>query len=395
MSIVTVVVLIALSVLITFQITYIKVDNKYQKALSELKDSQLMYDKLTTIDDAYRNQYVGQIDDNALVDAILGGFVRGTGDRYGEYYTEEEFNILVMDTNSELVGIGVKVNYEPESETMTIVNVIPDSPALEAGILPGDVIEYVGGLSSRELGYAGMLSGIRGEEKTFADITVLRDGKLIDLSIERMKITDYSVFSNVYSNDSTVGIITITAFENGTPQQLKAAINELQEAGVDKLIFDVRNNPGGDLESCEEVLDYLLPEGPIIKLYDNSGKEEVLVSDASEVLLPMMVLTNANTMGVAELFSGVLTDYDKALSVGEKTYGRGLMQSVLSLYDGTAFKVSTHIYTPPYSESFDGIGIEPDISVALPAELKNSVLYRLAQEEDTQLKAAVEAFENA
>lgn len=391
-SLATVIVLVALSVLITFQLTYIKIDNKYKIALNEIKDSQLVYDKLASVDAVYRKQYIGEIDETSLVDSVIRGYVEGTGDTYGAYYTEEEFKEIVQDTNAEFVGVGIHVIYDYETDVVNVVNIMPGSPAEEAGMKPGDIIAYVDSVSVRELGYFGMLAKIRGEEKTLVNISVLRDGELIDLEVERRKITDYTVYSRVYSKDSTVGIIQIYEFDMGTVQQFKAAVKELTEQGVDKLVFDVRNNPGGNLESIEEILDYLLPEGPIIRIYDKSGKEEVLTSDASGIDCQMMVLTNGNTASAAELFSSALRDYEKALLVGEKTYGKGSMQTILSLHDGSAISVSTNMYAPPFSDNYDGVGIEPDIKVSLPDELANKSVYLISDEEDTQLLAAVEAF---
>lgn len=389
------IVLIALAVLITFQLTYIKVDNKYQKALNELKDSQLIYDKLSTVDEAYRKQYIGEIDEDTLIDSVIRGYVYGTKDRYGAYYNEEQFEALVMDTNAEFVGIGVKVICDYVEDTITVVSVIENSPALEAGIQPGDEIVFVDSVSCKELGCSQAVAAIRGEEKTVAKFTVLRDGELIDFEVERRKVTDYTVFSKLCNSDSSIGIITITEFDMKTAQQFKAAVKSLTEQGADKLIFDVRNNPGGNLESIEEILDYLLPEGPIIRIFDKSGREDSLVSDAAEIKLPMMVLTNGNTASAAELFACALRDYDKALLVGETTYGKGSMQTIIPLYDGSAIRMSTNIYAPPFSDNYDGVGIVPDISVSLPEELVNMSVFMLTEEEDVQLKAAIEAFANS
>ena len=253
-SIATSIVLIALAVLITFQLTYIKVNNKYQKALSELKDTQLLYDKLASVDSVYRSNYVGEIDEKKLTDSVLKGYVSGTGDKYGAYYTKEEFDEIVLDNNAELVGIGVNVIYDYERDGIHIVNVMPDSPALEAGIQTGDMIAYVDGEAVSDIGYSTALSKLRGEEKTYAEFTVLRDGNFIDFSVERRKITDYTVYSRIYSKDSKVGIVQILEFDTGTAPQFKAAVKELMNSGVEKLVFDVRNNPGGNLESIEEVL---------------------------------------------------------------------------------------------------------------------------------------------
>ena len=383
------IVVVALSVLITFQLTYIGVNNKYEKALSELKDTQLLYDKLASVDALYRSSYIGEIDETALVDSVLKGYVDGTGDKYGAYYNKDEFAQIVKDSNAELVGIGINVIYDYEYSAIRIINVMPDSPALEAGVMPGDLIAYVSGQPMTELGYSSALSMLRGEEKTFAEMTVLRDGKLVDFKIERRKITDYTVYSHVYSGDSDIGVVQILEFDNGTPLQFKAALRELEGKGVKKLVFDVRNNPGGQLDSIKEVLDHLLPEGVIIRIQDAAGKEETLMSDASQVDMPMTVLVNGNTASAAELFASALRDYGKAKLVGETTYGKGTMQTMMPLYDGSAISVSQNMYSPPVSENYEGVGLKPDITVELPDEIANKSVFLLGEDEDLVLIAAV------
>lgn len=386
----TAIVLVALAVLITFQLTYVRVNNKYQKALNELKDTQLLYDKLASVDSAYRTNYIGEIDENRLIDSVLKGYVNGTGDKYGAYYSKDEFDELVKDSNAELVGIGINVIYDYENDAINVINVTPDSHALEAGVRPGDLIVYVGEDSVGDLGYNTALGRLQGEEKTYAEFTVLRDSEFIEFSIERRRITDYTVFSRMYSHDATIGIIQILEFDAGTAQQFKAAVKELCDAGAQKLVFDVRNNPGGNLDAIEDVLDYLLPEGTIIRIYDAAGNEETLASDAECIDMPMAVLVNSNTASAAELFASALRDYEKAKLIGETTYGKGTMQTIMPLYDGSAISVSGNMYSPPKSDNYEGVGVVPDIEVLLPDELKYSSVFLLTDDEDTQLAAAID-----
>lgn len=389
-SLATAIVFVALAVLITFQLTYVRVNNKYQKALNELKDTQLLYDKLASVDSAYRTNYIGEIDENRLIDSVLKGYVNGTGDKYGAYYSKDEFDELVKDSNAELVGVGINVIYDYENDAIDVINVMPDSPALEAGVSPGDLIVYVGEESVGELGYNTALGRLQGEEKTYAEFTVLRGSEFIDFSIERRRITDYTVFSRIYSEDETVGIIQILEFDAGTAQQFEAAVKELCDAGVQRLVFDVRNNPGGNLDAIEEVLDYLLPEGTIIRIYDAAGNEETLASDAECIDMPMAVLVNSNTASAAELFASALRDYEKAKLIGETTYGKGTMQTIMPLYDGSAISVSGNMYSPPKSDNYEGVGVVPDIEVSLPDDLKYSSVFLLTDDEDTQLAAAID-----
>ena len=388
-SLTTMIVILALAVLITFQLTYLKVNNKYQKTLNELKDTQLLYDKLASIDSVFRSNYIGEIDENKLIDSMLKGYVSGTGDKYGTYYSKDEFAELIKDSNAELVGIGINVIYDYEYNAISIINVMPDSPALEAGLCPGDKIMYVEETAVGDIGYSAALSKLRGDSGTTVRFTVLRDGKLVNFEVERRKIAEYTVYSRVYSHDSSIGIVEILEFDAGTPAQFKAAVNNLLEDGVKSIVFDVRNNPGGNLESIEEVLDYLLPEGVIIRMYDATGNEETYSSDASCVDCEMIVLVNGKTASAAELFAGTLRDFGKAKLVGETTYGKGTMQSLIQLYDGSAISVSQKMYCPPITENYEGKGLVPDIIVDVADGDKNVSVFLLNDDNDAVLAAAV------
>ena len=388
-SVATVIVLIALSVLITFQLTYLRVNNKYQKALNEIRDTQLLYDKLAAIDTLYRDSFIGEIDETKLIDYMLKGYVYGTGDKYGAYFTKDEFTEILKDSSAELVGIGVSVLYDSDMQAIRIANVMPASPALEAGLNPGDFIISVEDSLVSELGYSAAMGMLRGEEGTKARFTAISGSTVKEYEIERRKITEYTVFERVYSKDSSIGIVRILEFDNGTPVQFKAAVDGLLEKGVNKIIFDVRNNPGGHLDSIHEILDYLLPEGIIIRTYDADGKEETLTSDASSIDCKMAVIVNGNTASAAELFAAALRDYDKAFLVGEKTYGKGTVQTIRQLYDGSAISVSDRIYAPPVSENYEGKGLEPDIRAEQNAEYKNASVFLLNDENDAQLAAAL------
>ena len=389
LSVATVIVLIALSVLVTFQLTYLRVNNKYQKALNEIRDTQLLYDKLASVDSVYRDSYIGEIDENKLIDSMLKGYVAGTGDKYGAYFTKDEFTELLKDSNAELVGRGVSVIYDGDNKAIRVVNVMPASPALEAGISPGDMIISVDGKLVSTLGYSSAMGMLRGEEGTKAKFTAISGNDVRDFEIERRKITEYTVYERVYSADSSIGIVQVLEFDSGTPAQFKAAVDGLLEKGVKNIIFDVRNNPGGSLDSIKEILDYLLPEGVMIRMYDADGKEETLTSDASAIDCKMAVLVNGNTASAAELFAAALRDFEKAFLVGEKTYGKGTVQTIRQLYDGSAISVSDRLYAPPVSDNYEGIGLEPDIRAEQTEGYENTSVFLLTDDNDAQLAAAV------
>ena len=392
-SIGTAIILMLLAVLVTFQLTFVSLSNKYQSELNELTVSQDMYAKLAAVDELYRTLYIGDIDEKTLTDNLIRGYVLGTGDKYAYYLDEEQFAEMMASNNAELQGIGIMVIYQ--NDLIEIISVMPDSPALEAGLEPGDIIAYVGGESVAELGYTAAVNRLQGEAGTLAEFTVQRGDELIDYSIERGYVNEQSVMYHVYEPDPTIGIVKILSFNLGTPEQFKSACEELIAGGVTKFVFDVRYNPGGDLESITEILDYLLPEGPIVRIVDAEGNEDVRYSDASELDMPMCVLVNSSTASAAELFSSALQDYDKAELVGTVTYGKGTMQTIIRLADNTGLGISYRMYNPPYSDNYEGVGVQPDYVVEMDESVADKNIYKITDEEDTQLQKAIELLTQA
>ena len=214
----------------------------------------------------------------------------------------------------------------------------------------------------------------------------------IEFSIERGYIVEETVSGRMQGDN--VGVIRIEEFDKKTPEQFKNKFEELVNQGADRFVFDVRYNPGGDLNAITEILDMLLPEGPIIRIIDRYGEESVVESDADCVDLPFAVITNGDTASAAELFTSALRDYKKAVTVGETTYGKGTMQSVIPLPDGSAVCMTTQTYCPPISDSYDGVGIKPDIESFIDEEYSNTSILKLTYEQDKQLQTAVEAVLN-
>lgn len=394
-----------LAVLVTFMTTYIILSEGFtadlrgsylgQDAAADDTASVGDADKLATIDAIYRQYYYNDIDDEQLNEYILRGYVAGTGDRYGDYFTAEEYETLTADTNAEMQGIGVSVIYNADYGLIEVISIMPDSPALEAGVEPGDLIVYVGEEkeSVAELGYTMAVAKMQGKAGTTAVFTVLRGdnySETVEFSIVRGYVTEVTVLSHICETDPTVGIIKITSFDLGTIDQFAQAVDELRAAGATRLVFDVRYNPGGDLTSITTILDTLLPEGPIIRTIDKAGNEETISSDEHELDMPMAVLANESTASAAELFTSALKDYEKAVIVGKTTYGKGSMQSILRLTDGSAIKLTTRMYFPPFSESYEGIGIAPDLDVDMDESVAEKNIYKITDAEDTQLQAAIE-----
>lgn len=380
--------------LITFQLTFITVnniyENKYNDYILNSPYNSTLFTKLYELVSLYENNYIGEIDDEKTIEYVLDAYVASI-DKYGSYMTVEEFEEMMKDYDAEVDGIGVHIIYNGDMSCIEIVNVMPDSPAMEAGIMPGDLIVYVEGESVAELGYYPAINLIKGERGTYTSFTVYRDGEYIDFTVMRDAVTEQTVVHHVLSYNDKVGVIRIMSFDNGTFEQFKNAVEELQAAGCESLVLDVRNNPGGLLSSVTDILDYILPEGPIVRLVDKYGNEETEYSDASHIDMPLVILCNGNTASAGELFTAAIRDYDRALVVGTLTYGKGTVQRITQLTDGDALSISYKLYSPPYSDNYEGIGITPDIEVELDESLAGKNVFKITDEEDNQLRRAVEA----
>ncbi len=403
---------ILLTVLVVFMATFVGTSEVFREKYGSfaqdladgsgnvIADSNMTSDeKLEIIKSIFTLYSYYDLDDEALTNGALKGLAQGTGDRYAEYYTEEEFSAMMDDSNGDMQGIGISIIHNTEYNVIEIINVFPDSPALEAGLEPGDLITYVGigedATPVGELGYTNAVMALQGTAGTLCEFTVNYGDNYAqtkEYSIERGFVKEQTVTHRICETDKTVGIIKILEFDATTPDQFLTAIDDLKANGAEKLVFDVRYNPGGNLDSICEILDFLVPEGPIIRIKDKSGKEESIDSDKSEFNMPMAVLCNSSTASAAELFTSALMDYDKATSVGNVTYGKGSMQTTIPLTDGSGIKLTTKMYFPPFSEGYDGIGITPDIEIDMDESTEGISIYKITDAQDTQLQRAIRYF---
>ncbi len=379
-------------------------------------------DKIGLIDFLFENYGLYDTDGKLLLDEMLHVYAAATGDRYAAYYTEEEFQALMSDMQGSAVGIGVTVTWDPDREAILVLQVASGSPAQKAGVLPGDLVVAIGTLAENErvsdIGYEKAMQQLLGAEGTEAKFVVLRDGTEIEFSILRAKFTAVSVEGHVSTTDPGVGIIRISGFEVTTPTQFKNEMAKLLQAGCTRFVYDVRNNPGGELRSVCAVLSYFANEGDVlVSTVPKQGEttyykaeavthtgEYAACSVAKEEIgvyrqYPAVVLANGNTASAGELFTAALRDFDLADIVGENTYGKGVIQSIFDLSEvGKAFnmelsgglKLTVGYYAPPSGVNYEGKGIAPDQSVALSEEAQNKNLYLLSESEDDQLQAAIQ-----
>ena len=325
------------------------------------------------------SRFVGEYDETQVVDSALSGMVDGLGDRWSYYLTEEEYEAQNQRRTNQYVGIGVTVNYESE-DGLTIVEVTEGGPAEAAGLQSGEVITAVDGFSlAGEARYEGA-ERIQGEEGTTVTLEVLgTDGEARTVEVTRASLDSDPVTAKML--EGNVGYVALANFYDHSADRLKEEVTRLQEEGAEALVFDMRNNGGGYLSELTEMLDFLLPEGPIFISRDRAGNEEVTQSDAACVDLPMVVLVNANTYSAAEFFAAELQEQGVAVIVGEPTSGKGYSQQTFALPHGGAMAISTGAYFTGSGTSLIGTGLTLDREVYL------------TDEGDAQLEAALDLLE--
>ena len=383
---------ILLTALMAFQATFVSLSLQYERNLNDAYGLFSSLKKFIQVAGLYDEKYLYDVDSDTLDEALTRMYILSSGDKYASYYTAEEWAESTSSSAGNSVGIGVYV-VQSLSGDIEVTHVMSDSPAMKAGIMIGDIITAVDGHKVSEVGYTDAVNYVRGEIGTTVSIEILRDGAAKTIEVTRGTYTTETVISEVIEeNGRKYGYVRIIEFMQITVSQFKNAVNALIDDGVDGFVFDVRDNPGGELTAICEILDFLLPKGPIAHIIGANGEErQVYTSDASEIDLPMTVLVNGNTASAAELFTSALRDYDKAEIVGTLTYGKGCGQEGFYLTDGSVVFITSFFYNPPFSDNYDGIGITPDIEIELPEELQNQNLFLIDRDEDTQLAAALDA----
>ncbi len=385
--------------LLTFEITFVAVSGIYMDRNSTTTVSENGFlgevlDGLEEVDGIYRNDYIEDLDDDQLKSYIIKGYVAGTNDKYGTYYSPDEYDEYIKNMTGDSAGIGVYVSADNEVMGYEILTVFSDSPAEKAGLVPGDYIigaedEYIS-----DVGFEQILIDIAGEVGTDVDIIVLHKNDMDNpevITMTRANIQIESVYGNVSKTDPEVGIVKIVQFYQGsTYEEFTKTVEDLLDKGCTKFVFDVRNNPGGELNAVTDTLDYLVPEGPIIRIFDaDDNLVEQIDSDKKCFDYPITVLVNENTASAAELFTSTLRDYKMATIIGTTTYGKGTMQKSVPLSDSGVLSITYRYYKPPFSESYQGTGIEPDEVVEPNEAVSSTNLLKIAEEDDNQLIYAI------
>ena len=346
------------------------------------------YNKLEDLENLILTSFAGDTDKTKIEDAAADAMVNAMGDRWSYYIPAAELPSFLENSENAYVGIGVTVQATDDNSGLMVIAVQPGGPAEEAGVQVGDVIIQVDGESAQDRTVTEISAMIKGEEGTVVSITVLRSGEGITMSMTRKRM-ETTVASSKLLNEH-VGLVTIQNFDERCADETIAAIKALLNQGADMLLFDVRNNPGGYVDELTKVLDYLLPEGNLIRTVGTDGSDETVTSDADCVKVPMAVLVNENTYSAAELFAVDLSEYGVARIFGQKTSGKGFFQQVFQFSDGSAAGISIGRYYTSQGNNLEGLGLTPDEEIKLDDE-SEALLYNgmLEPENDAQLQAAL------
>ena len=366
--------------------------------------------KITTLQQIIDKYYLFDEDTTKVEDWIYKGMMYGLNDPYTTYYTAEEYQKLSEDTEGEYHGIGVMISQNRSTGIITVIKVFKDTPAAEAGMRPGDVLYKVGDMEVTGMDMDILVKDyIKGKDGSEVALTVFRqdEGEYVDLKMERRNVTVQTVEYQMLEDH--VGYIAVSQFDVVTADQFKAAVDDLEKQGMKKLLVDLRNNPGGVLDAVVGMLDYILPDDLMIEgdkdlvrtnteatllvyMADKNGKGgQEYASDGHSLDIPMAVLVNGESASASEVFTGAMKDYGRATVVGTKTFGKGIVQNLIPLDNGTAIKMTTAHYYTPSGFDLHGKGIEPDVEVELKEEFKNQITVDV--KEDNQIQAALKALD--
>ena len=399
-----IIMLVALTAFITSILTTMYIANKYdlgtgRKTITSLIGGSSENDKLTTslkyIENLMEEYFLYDIDEQKAIDGAISGYIESFGDEYTEYIPAKQMKEYTEQIMGNYVGIGIYMVKNTEKNTIDVLAPIKESPAEEAGILPGDSIIKVDGVEYTAEDMTTAANKIKGEEGTKVKLEILRGEEKINVEITRKKINTNPVISEKIGDEGTqldynIGYLEISSFDEGTAENFKKKYEELKKQGITSLIIDLRNNGGGLVDEALQIADYIVPKGKdLLITVDKNEREKIEIANEDPIIdMPIVVLVNENTASASEILAGALKDLDEATIVGTKTYGKGVIQQVLSLKTGAGIKVTVEEYYTPNRTKINKIGIEPDETVKLPETVTNPLV--LKREEDTQLNKAIE-----
>ena len=378
--------LIALTAFITCIITTACLVEKYDigngtGVLSSLISSSEDTDVTTALKNIEKlidKYYLYDVDEQKAIDGAISGYIESLGDEYTEYIPASEMTEYTESIMGNFVGIGIYMVQNTEKNVIEVLTPIKESPAEQAGMLPGDIIKSVDGVQYTGNQMTEASNNIKGEEGSKVKLEILRGEETLNFEIERKKINTNPVVANKIEDtteqlESNIGYLEISSFDEGTAEDFKTKFEQLKSEGITSLIIDLRNNGGGIVDEALAIADYIVPKGKdLLITVDKNGNEEIEKSENDPIIdMPIVVLVNENTASASEILAGALKDLDEATIVGTKTYGKGVIQQVLSLRTGAGLKVTVEEYYTPNRTQLNKVGIEPDEVVELPETVKS------------------------
>ena len=361
---------------------------QYNGVLSDSSHVQ----KIEYLEKMIDQEYLGEVDNAEMAEGIYAGLVYGLGDVYSRYYTADEYAQETASTDGAYAGIGVSIQ-KNKNAGVQIAECYEGGPGAEAGLQTGDVITAINDTDVTDMELSDVVSLIRENKDNTIVLTVFRENeeKSREISVDVTDVELPSVFGEML--DKKTGYIQITQFTGVTPQQYKDMFAELKDKGMERLVIDLRDNPGGLLTSVCDILREILPEGLIVYTEDKYGnREEENCDGKHQPDMPLAVLVNENSASASEIFAGAVQDHEVGTIVGTTTYGKGVVQELRQLSDGSAVKLTVSNYYTPNGNSINKVGIKPDVEVKLASELLNKD--EITHEEDNQLQKALNVIEN-
>ena len=367
--------------------------SKTSKKSSSTSNSEELLDdstktKLELLEQLVDESYSGDIDMDDLQEGLYRGYIDGLGDKYSVYYDEDETKALMQSTSGEFGGIGALFSQDKDTKVITFLKVYEGSGAEEAGFKVDDILYKVDGKDISGEDLSEVVSKIRGDEGTTVELTVLRgdDGEEYTATVTRKIVQTDTVYHEM--KEDKIGYIQVTEFDDVTTDQYKEALEDLENQGMKGLVVDLRNNPGGNVDTVTDMLDLMLPEGTTLSIKDKQGKESVYESDDEhQFTKPLVVLVNENSASASEIFSGAIQTFGTGEIVGTTTYGKGVVQQIFDLKDGTSVKLTIAEYLIAGQFGINGKGVTPDVEVQYEKDAQTP-------DRDNQLEKALEEVKN-
>lgn len=383
---------IIISVIITFVVLFIRFGQSQfllvntNQVSSQGKESLLskeILDKINVLEDSINQNYYKEVTNETMENGIYKGLISATEDPYSAYYTAEELAEILEQSSGIYSGIGSHIGFDKDLGYSQLTRIIEGTPAEESGLLAGDYIYKVDGEDMRGVELSDVVAKVKGIEGTTVTLTIIRDTEELEFEVERRNIESPSVYLEMLDNG--IAHIELIAFDQVTTEQFREALDTARENNMTGLILDLRNNPGGNLDTVNDIARMLLPEGLIVYTEDKNGvRNEYTCDGTQEIEEPLVVLVNGYSASASEVLAGAIQDYEIGTILGTTTFGKGIVQKIISLSDGTAVKLTVSNYYTPKGNNIHEIGVIPDEILELDSEAY------LLDETDNQLNRAIE-----